>query len=92
MVAWKGKLAHAAGDGPIEGGDRAGPNLFTARGWRRILVLRQRKAKERAGKVLAVDASSPSARAAEFPTPIHAATILGWVRAFGRQWKTGYSP
>ncbi|MCW5843274.1 MAG: N-6 DNA methylase, partial [Caldilinea sp.] len=61
------------------------PNLFYGTGLAAcILVLRQRKAAERAGKVLVVDASSlfRKGRAQNFLDPEHAATILGWVRAF----------
>jgi type I restriction enzyme M protein len=61
------------------------PNLFYGTGLAAcILVMRQRKAKERAGKVLIVDASSlyRKGRAQNFLDPEHGATILGWVRAF----------
>ncbi len=61
------------------------PNLFYGTGLAAcILVMRQRKAKERAGKVLIVDASSlyRKGRAQNFLDPEHSATILGWVRAF----------
>jgi len=61
------------------------PNLFYGTGLAAcILVLRQRKAPERAGKVLVVDASSlfRKGRAQNFLDPEHGETILGWVRAF----------
>ncbi|MCB0022495.1 MAG: N-6 DNA methylase, partial [Caldilinea sp.] len=61
------------------------PNLFYGTGLAAcILVLRQRKAPERAGKVLVVDASSlfRKGRAQNFLDPEHGKTILGWVRAF----------
>lgn len=61
------------------------PNLFYGTGLAAcIMVLRRRKARERAGKVLIVDASSlfRKGRAQNFLEPEHAATILGWVQAF----------
>ena len=61
------------------------PNLFYGTGLAAcILVLRQRRAPERAGKVLVADASSlfRKGRAQNFLEPEHAATILGWVQNF----------
>lgn len=61
------------------------PNLFYGTGLAAcILVMRQRKTPERAGKVLIVDASSlyRKGRAQNFLDPEHGETILGWVRAF----------
>ncbi|MBD1906448.1 SAM-dependent DNA methyltransferase [Trichocoleus sp. FACHB-832] len=61
------------------------PNLFYGTGLAAcILVLRRRKPKERAGKVLIADASSlfRKARAQNFLEPEHAAEILGWYQGF----------
>lgn len=61
------------------------PNLFYGTGLAAcILVLRQRKRPERAGKVLIADAASlfRKGRAQNFLDPEHAATILGWVQQF----------
>jgi type I restriction enzyme M protein len=61
------------------------PNLFYGTGLAAcILVLRQRKQPERAGKVLIVDAASlfRKGRAQNFLDPEHAETILGWVQNF----------
>ncbi|MCL4862792.1 MAG: type I restriction-modification system subunit M [Caldilineaceae bacterium] len=61
------------------------PNLFYGTGLAAcILVLRQRKLPERAGKVLIADASSlyRKGRAQNFLDPGHAAAILGWMRNF----------
>jgi type I restriction enzyme M protein len=62
------------------------PNLFYGTGLAAcILVLRKRKAPERAGNVLVVDASSlyRQGRAQNFLEPEHAAEILQWVQTFG---------
>jgi type I restriction enzyme M protein len=61
------------------------PNLFYGTGLAAcILILRQRKAPERAGKVLIVDASElyRKGRAQNYLDPKHAKEILGWVQAF----------
>ena len=61
------------------------PNLFYGTGLAAcILVLRQRKAPARAGKVLIADASAlyRKGRAQNFLDLEHAATILGWVQGF----------
>jgi type I restriction enzyme M protein len=61
------------------------PNLFYGTGLAAcILVLRQRKATERKGKVLIVDASAlyRKGRAQNFLDPNHANTILGWFKNF----------
>ena len=61
------------------------PNLFYGTGLAAcILVLRQRKAPQRAGKVLIVDASGQfrKGRAQNFLDPEHAAEIHAWVQAF----------
>lgn len=61
------------------------PNLFYGTGLAAcILVLRWRKPKERAKKVLIVDASSlfRKGRAQNFLEPEHAAEILAWYEAF----------
>ena len=61
------------------------PNLFYGTGLAAcILVLRKRKAPERVGRVLIVDASRQfrQGRAQNFLEPKHAAEILGWVQAF----------
>jgi len=64
------------------------PNLFYGTGLAAcVLVLRQRKEADRAGKALIVDASQlyRKGRAQNFLEPEHAATILGWIRAFADQ-------
>ena len=61
------------------------PNLFYGTGLAAcVLVLRQRKAADRAGKVQIVDASSlfRKGRAQNFLEPEHANQILEWVQAF----------
>ena len=61
------------------------PNLFYGTGLAAcILVLRQRKPEDRAGKVLIIDASSlfRKGRAQNFLEPKHAETILKWYREF----------
>jgi type I restriction enzyme M protein len=61
------------------------PNLFYGTGLAAsIMVLRQRKAPERAGQVLIIDASAlfRKDRAQNYLEPEHAAEILGWVQAF----------
>jgi type I restriction enzyme M protein len=61
------------------------PNLFYGTGLAAcILVLRQRKRPERAGKVLIADASAlfRKGRAQNFLEPEHTHTILAWVRDF----------
>ncbi len=61
------------------------PNLFYGTGLAAcILVLRRRKAPERAGKLLIADASKlyRKGRAQNFLDPGHAATILRWVQNF----------
>lgn len=61
------------------------PNLFYGTGLAAcVIVLRQRKPPERAGKVLVVDASSRfrKGRAQNFMEPEHGAEILGWVTGF----------
>lgn len=61
------------------------PNLFYGTGLAAcVLVLRRRKAKERVGKVLIVDASSRfrKGRAQNFLEPEHATEILQWYKAF----------
>jgi type I restriction enzyme M protein len=61
------------------------PNLFFGTGLAAcILVLRQRKSTQRAGKVLVVDASTlfRKGRAQNFLEPEHAAEILSWVQKF----------
>ena len=61
------------------------PNLFYGTGLAAcILVLRQRRAPDVAGRVLIADASSlfRKGRAQNFLEPEHAATILGWVQNF----------
>lgn len=61
------------------------PNLFYGTGLAAcILVLRQRKRPERAGKVLIADASSlyRKGRAQNFLEPEHGRTILEWVQGF----------
>ncbi|MDX9956720.1 MAG: N-6 DNA methylase, partial [Anaerolineae bacterium] len=61
------------------------PNLFYGTGLAAcILVLRRRKAPERVGKVLIVDAAAQyrQGRAQNFLEPEHSAEILGWVQNF----------
>lgn len=61
------------------------PNLFYGTGLAAcVLVLRQRKAKPKQGKVLIVDASSVfrRGRAQNFMDPEHGAQILSWVEGF----------
>jgi len=61
------------------------PNLFYGTGLAAcILVLRQRKTPERAGRVLIADASSlfRKDRAQNYLEAEHAAQILGWVQGF----------
>lgn len=61
------------------------PNLFYGTGLAAcILVLRRRKAKERAGKVLIADASSlfRKGRAQNFLEPEHTTEILHWYQGF----------
>lgn len=61
------------------------PNLFYGAGLAAcILVLRQRKQRSRAGRVLIVDGASlfRKGRAQNFLDPEHAATLLGWAQAF----------
>jgi type I restriction enzyme M protein len=61
------------------------PNLFYGTGLAAcILMLRRRKAPERAGKVLIVDASAlfRKGRSQNYLDPAHAAEILGWVQGF----------
>lgn len=61
------------------------PNLFYGTGLAAcILVLRQRKPAERAGKALIIDASSlfRKGRAQNYLEPEHAATILQWYQEF----------
>jgi type I restriction enzyme M protein len=61
------------------------PNLFYGTGLAAcVLVLRRRKAKKRANKVLVVDASSlfRKGRAQNFLEPEHGSQILKWVDGF----------
>jgi type I restriction enzyme M protein len=61
------------------------PNLFYGTGLAAcVLVLRQKKATSRKGKVLVVDASSlfRKGRAQNFMEPTHGAQILAWTQAF----------
>lgn len=61
------------------------PNLFYGTGLAAcILILRQRKRPEKAGRVLIVDASSlyRKGRAQNFLDPEHVAVILEWVQGF----------
>jgi type I restriction enzyme M protein len=61
------------------------PNLFYGTGLAAcILILRQRKAQEKAGKLLIVDASAVfrKGRAQNFLEPEHAAEILRWYQEF----------
>ena len=61
------------------------PNLFYGTGLAAcILILRQRKAQEKAGKLLIVDASGVfrKGRAQNFLEPEHAAEILRWYQEF----------
>lgn len=61
------------------------PNLFYGTGLAAcVLILRQRKAPQRAGQVLIVDASElyRKGRAQNYLDAEHAATIIAWVQAF----------
>jgi len=69
----------------IEAAIGLAPNLFYGTGLAAcILVLRQRKALERRGKVLIVDASSQfrKVRAQNYLEAEHVSTVLGWIQGF----------